>query len=140
MAGLRLWSAKQIRERLVEPNSGLGGAIAYMRKHWRKLTRFLFVSGAPLENNICERSLKRAITHRKNSLFYKSEVGARVGDLFMSVIATCQLMEVNPMEYLIEIQKNAPSVARTPSQWLPWNYHETLGGLGEATAELSTPA
>ena len=78
MASLRHWMWTQLRDRLVEPNSGLRKAIAYMQKHWRKLTRFLFVAGAPLHNNICERTLKRAIIHRKNSLFYKSENGARV--------------------------------------------------------------
>ena len=77
MAELRRWMWRQFRDRLVEPNSGLGKAIAYMRKHWRKLTRFLFVAGAPLENNIVERTLKRAIVHRKNSLFFTpaSKVG-----------------------------------------------------------------
>ena len=42
----------------------------------------------PIDNNVCERALKKAILHRKNSLFYKAENEARVGDLFMSLIAT----------------------------------------------------
>jgi transposase len=130
MAKLRLWTWKQLRDRLVEPNSGLGGAIAYMRRHWRKLTRFLFVPGAPLENNIAERTLKRAILHRKNSLFYKTENGARVGDLCMSLIATCQLAGANPFDYLIELQRHASEVEREPAEWMPWNYPATLEGKG----------
>jgi hypothetical protein len=47
---------------------------------------FLRVPGAPLDNNICERALKRAILHRNNALFYKTNRGAHVGDLFMSRI------------------------------------------------------
>jgi len=62
----------------VEPNSGLGQAIAYMRKHWLKLTLFLHRPSAPLDNTICERALKRAILHRKNALFYKTQNGARL--------------------------------------------------------------
>jgi len=50
---------------LVEPNSELGKAIADFLKHWEKLTRFCHVPGSPLENNLCERALKRVVLHRK---------------------------------------------------------------------------
>jgi len=62
-----------------------------------------------------ERSLKRAILHRKNSLFYKTENGAEVGDLFMSLIHTCELNGVNPFDYLTELQKHAEELARSPA-------------------------
>jgi hypothetical protein len=54
----------------------------------------------PLDNNIVERALKKAILHRKNALFYKTMNGARVGDLFVSLIHTCDLNKVNPFDYL----------------------------------------
>jgi transposase len=41
-----------------------------MLKHWDPLTLFLRQPGAPLDNNLCERALKKAILHRKNALFY----------------------------------------------------------------------
>jgi transposase len=62
-----------------------------MLKHWEKLTLFLRHPGPPLDNNICERALKKAILHRKNALFYKTVNGAHVGDVFMSLIYTCEL-------------------------------------------------
>jgi len=126
MADLDAWMAAQIEQRKVEPNSGLGEAIAYMRKHWKELTLFLRVPGAPLDNNVCERALKKAILHRKNSYFYKTENGARVGDLFMSLIHTCELNGANPFRYLTELQKHAPELAATPADWMPWNYLRTL--------------
>jgi hypothetical protein len=134
MAKLRLWTWKEIKERRIEPNSGLGKAIRYMRKHWRKLVRFLYVAGAPLSNNLCERILKKAIIHRKNSLFYKTLNGARVGDVYMSLIATCQLAEVNPFEYLTAIQRHAERVRASPGEWLPWNYRSALAAIAEAAA------
>ena len=91
MDGLFAWMKDQMEGRKAEPNSGLGKAISYMLNHWEPLTRFLMVEGAPLDNNICERVLKMAILHRKNSLFYKTLRGARVGDIFMSLIHTCRL-------------------------------------------------
>ena len=78
-----------------------------MLRHWEKLTLFLRQAGAPLDNNVCERALKKAILHRKNALFYKTQNGARVGDLFMSLIYTCQLNEANPFDYLTELQRHA---------------------------------
>jgi transposase len=100
-----------------------------MRRHWRKLLRFLYVAGAPISNNLCERILKRSIIHRKNSLFYKTLNGARVGDVYMSLIATCQLARANPFEYLTELQRHADRVKMSPADWLPWNYRSTLTGL-----------
>lgn len=120
------WLKEQIAERKVEPNSGLGKAISYMTNHFNKLTLFLRVPGAPLDNNLCERALKKVILHRKNALFYKTQNGAHVGDLFMSLIHTCQLSSVTPFDYLTELQTHAAELSRNPQQWMPWNYHDTL--------------
>lgn len=126
MAEFENWMKAQIAERKVEPNSGLGKALSYMTNHFHKLTLFLRVPGAPLDNNLCERALKRAILHRKNALFYKTENGAHVGDLFMSLIHTCQLARVSAFDYLTELQIHAAELSRNPEQWMPWNYRDTL--------------
>jgi hypothetical protein len=119
---LEKWLRERLAQRQVEPNSGLGKAIAYMITHWQKLTLFLRVPGAPLDNNLCERALKKAILHRKNALFYKTEYGASVGDVFMSLIHTCQLCPVDPLDYLTTLHKHTEEVARNPQAWMPWNY------------------
>lgn len=125
MQELAKWFDEQFAQRKVEPNSGLGEAIRYMKKRWDRLTLFLRQAGAPLDNNEVERILKRAILHRNNSLFYKTENGAHVGDLFMSLIQTCHLHGVNAFDYLTQLQKHADDLAARPQEWLPWNYHES---------------
>ncbi len=130
MKQLHAWLRAQFEEKKVEPNSGLGEAIHYLLKHWERLTLFLRQAGAPLDNNICERALKKAIRHRKNSLFYKTENGAEVGDLFMSLIHTCELNGANPFDYLTELQKHAEELAKNPAAWMPWNYGEMLAPSG----------
>lgn len=125
MDELETWLAAQIEERKVEPNSGLGEAINYMLKHWNELTLFLRQPGAPLDNNVCERALKKAILHRKNAYFYKTQNGARVGDLFMSFIHTCELNNINPFDYLTELQKHANELSVHSADWMPWNYRDT---------------
>jgi transposase len=124
MEALRDWLERQLGEKRAEPNSALGGAIGYTLKHWDELTLFLRQAGAPLDNNVCERALKKAILHRKNALFYKTRNGARVGDLFMSLIYTCQLNEVNPFDYLTELQQHTETLAACPERWMPWNYRD----------------
>ena len=119
---------------MIEPNSGLGQAIKYMRKRWSKLTRFLHIPGAPLDNNMAERILKMAILHRKNCYFYKTRNGARVGDILMTVIDTCRLEGVNPFEYLNALQRHAARVRACPGEWLPWNYETTLAQLAATKA------
>jgi transposase len=130
MKQLHAWFQAQFEEKKVEPNSGLGEAMTYCLKHWTPLTLFLRQAGAPLDSNIVERALKKCILHRKNSLFYKTENGAQVGDLFMSLIHTCELCGANPLDYLTELQKHAEELVKNPAAWMPWNYDETLAQSG----------
>ena len=131
MDKLHAWLEAQLAERRTEPNSGLGQAIGYLLRHWKPLTLFLRQAGAPLDNNIVERSLKRAVLHRKNALFYRTLHGAQVGDLFMSLIHTCQLCGANSFDYLVELQRHARELAASPAEWMPWNYRDTMARTGE---------
>jgi len=126
MDELHRWMGQQLEHKCVEPNSGLGEAIQYMLKHWEPLTLFLRQAGAPLDNNICERALKMAILHRKNSLGYKTQNGARLGDLFMSLIHTCRLCAANPLDFLNTLQRHAKEAREHPTRWFPWNYKQAL--------------
>ena len=126
MEELHAWLERQFAERRTEPNSRLGKAITYLLRHWRPLTLFLREAGTPLDNNIVERALKRAVLHRKNALFYRTLNGAAAGDLFMSLIHTCQLCDANSFEYLIELQRHVRELAANPAAWMPWNYRDAL--------------
>jgi hypothetical protein len=113
MDELHAWLAAQLDEHRIEPNSGLGKAITYFLTHWTPLTLLLRQPAAPLDNNIVERSLKRAILHRKNAYFYRTSTGAHVGDLFMSLIHTCELAGVNAFDYLTVLQRHLDVMRET---------------------------
>ena len=132
MDDLRTWMERKLTGKEVEPNSALGKAMNYMLTRWEKMTLFLRKPGAPLDNNICERALKKAILHRKNALFYKTQNGARVGDIFMSLIHTAELSGANAFEYLTELLKHAEELKREPASWMPWNYTERLAKMAPA--------
>jgi transposase len=135
MDALQAWFLAQFAEKKVEPNSGLGEAIRYCLKRWDRLTLFLREPSAPLDSNLVERALKKCILHRKNSLFYKTENGAEVGDLFMSLIHTCELNDANPFDYLTELQKHAAELAKNPAVWMPWNYRADAAAAGRYKSE-----
>lgn len=140
MDALQAWMVAQFAEKRVEPNSGLGRAMKYLLKRWEKLTRFLRVAGAPVDNNICERALKMAIRHRNNSLFYKSQHGAHVGDVYMTLIHTAELHGANPFDYLAALLRHAKDAAQSPADWLPWNYRDTLARRDAPDAHCRDPA
>jgi transposase len=142
MNELEQWMRQQLAEHKVEENSELGQAMHYLLNHWPKLTLFLKVAGAPLDNNLCEQVLKVVLRHRKNSLFYKTLHGAEVGDLYMSLIHTATLNHIGEFDYLVTVLRQADQVALSPADWLPWNYQQTLNQLSKPGSESSdrTPA
>jgi hypothetical protein len=53
----------------------------------------------------CRENLEEALLSRKNSYFYKTARGAHVGDVYMSLIHTAELVNANPFDYLTTLQK-----------------------------------
>jgi transposase len=136
MKTLHEWMSTQIYGKLVEPNSVLGSAISYLLDRWEAFTLFLRVAGAPLDNNICEQALKRAVLNRKNAMFYKNEIGALIGDMFTSIIHTCYLGKINAMDYLIKLQEYEADMKNDPEKWMPWNYRQTIEQIEGLTITL----
>ena len=135
--GLRTWIEELFDTKRVEPNSGLGGALNYLRKRWDALTLFLRNGDAPLDNNLSERSLKHAIRHRRASLFYRSTRGALVGDVYMALIYTTQLHGGNPFAYLTALFTHYNEVRAAPAEWLPWNYEAALERIARQRARAA---
>lgn len=126
---LKAWCRDQIESKKTEPNSGLGKAIHYLEKRWAELTLFLRVAGAPISNDIVERLIKRCVLHRKNSLFYKTQHGAVIGDILMTLIQTAVRSEKNPFHYLTALQLHRSQAHKNPVAWLPWTYEATLDAI-----------
>ncbi len=140
MEELKQYIDKLIAERLVEPNSELGKALTYMCKHWHKLTKFLTVAGAPIDNNVVERALKIAIRNRKAAMFYRSCYSAAIGGMLTSVIYTCHLAGINAHHYLTVLQLYKTQVLAHAKNWLPWNYQFTLAAIEDcANAQERSP-
>lgn len=122
MAEIRAWGQQKLTDRLVEENSGLGKAIRYFNKHYEGLTRFCWVAGAQLDNNLMEAELKLVVRDRKNAMFHKTLSGASIGDVVTSIIATASWAGVNIFDYLNTLQREQDKVKLAPEKYLPWNY------------------
>lgn len=110
-----------LKEKKVEPKSSLGKAMKYFLNHFYSLCRFLKVEDCPIENNETERLLKKMIQHRKNSLFYKTNLGAMIGDIIMSLGFTALEAGVSSQEYFEDILLNFDK-NEDVKNWLPWNW------------------
>lgn len=115
--------------KVVEPNSKLGVAYKYFINHFDDLCAFTRFENAPVTNNLCERILKAAIRHRRNSLFFKNTLGALVADIFMSILISAHHNKINPIQYLTDLLNHADKINQAPRDWLPWNYKTTLEKL-----------
>jgi transposase len=135
MTGLKNWIHRQFDEKLTEPNSDLGVALTYILDHFGPLTLFLRRPGCPLDNNLCERLLKKAIRHRRNSLFYRTARGAEIGDTWMSLIHTAEMNGVSGFEYVVALLRHPKELAANPGEWMPWTFRETLERMKKKVAD-----
>lgn len=124
MEAMRREFQERMDQKKIEPYSALGGAVKYMPGRWSILTMFLKAPGAPLDNNVAERLLKNAMLHRRNSLHYRTQRGADVGNTFMTLIETCRANGVNPFDYMMAVVRNPEAVRAAPGRWMPWNYDQ----------------
>ncbi len=70
-----------------------------------------------------------AIRHRRNSLFYRSERGAEIGDMFMSLIHTAELRGEKTLDFLTAVLRHEKAVAQAPADWLPWTYRASRAAV-----------
>jgi len=132
LSELKQWMDEEVQEKRVEPNSSLGKAISYFQNNHEKLTTFLRIPGAPIDNNISEQALKAPVMIRKNAYFYRTSYGALVGGIILSVLITCRFNQTNIWNYLVSVLKKSAEVKQNPGAFLPWNYR---GEEVEATVE-----
>jgi transposase len=129
MENLKSWCQAQMDSRLIEPNSGLGKEVIYFLKHYHDITGFLRHEGAPLDNNLCEQTVKAVKRHLKASQAYLTVNGAMVGDCYMTLIESAKLADISPIEYIGNCFYHADILKENPEQFLPWNYRETMKTL-----------
>lgn len=106
------------------PQSALGKAIAYAKNHQDKLWYFTKDGATPIDNNLAENALRPSKLGFKNFLFTQSILGCDAVAGVYTLIATCVLHNVSPLEYMTDV------ITKLNSGWpqgklddlLPWNW------------------
>ncbi|HEX7487299.1 MAG TPA: IS66 family transposase [Anaeromyxobacteraceae bacterium] len=102
-------------------------AIGYARNQRAALSRFLEDGRLPIHNNFSERELRREAIGRKNWIFLGSDDGGEVNATFVSLLASCQLHEIEPSAYLRDLLCLIPSwPARRVLELAPAYWQQTL--------------
>lgn len=120
MVRIKDWCESYLASEYVEEHGPLAKACRYFIKHYDELTQFCKIEGVPLDNNLMEAGLKLPIRTRKQSHFYKTEHGAAVASIIVSVIATAYQNGINAFHYLNALQRNKDKVKPELADWLPW--------------------
>lgn len=117
--------------RRLSPKSAMAKALAYGRKRWTALTRFLDDGRAEIDNNIAERAIRSIAIGRKNWLFAGSKAGGERAAAIYSVIETCKLNGVEPQAYIADVIEKIAS-DWPASRWdelMPWNWTAASSSL-----------
>lgn len=82
------------------PSDAFGKALAYAIKLWPRIIRYTLDGRYQLDNNGAERNIRPTVLGRKNYLFSKDDNGAQDNAIFYSLLGSCQVVGVNPLEWL----------------------------------------
>ena len=122
---LRTWILEQKdKPRVIQrPKSPFAKAIKYLDRQWGRLIMFLEHPEIAVHNNRSELLLRTPVIGRRNWLFAGSPQGATASAIHYSIVATCMLLVIDPMEYLDDVLPRLPNMKRsevaavTPAKW-----------------------
>ncbi|NJN64565.1 MAG: IS66 family transposase [Acidobacteria bacterium] len=138
MRRLKKTCSDKLQSKLVEPNSPLWEPLTFIINQWERLTKFCMVPGTPLDTNVVEQMLIIPVRYLAASFNYKSQDGAEVGDLHMSLVGSANANGVEPVAYLTECLANHEDLAKRPEHYLPWAYRSRLEA-GERNTQTGPP-
>ena len=100
VAAFRPWLEAQLSR--IPKASKLAGDIRYTLGLWQGLTRFLEGGCLELNTTPVENQIRPIALTRKNALFAGHEAGAGNWATLASLIATCKMSDVNPLDDIAE--------------------------------------
>ena len=113
-------------------------AIGYARNQREALLRFLVDGRLPIHNNHSENALRREALGRKNWLFLGSDDGGHTNATLISLIASCEMHKLEPLEYLRDLLCLLPSwpadriLKLSPAHWRETTAAPSVQALLEA--------
>jgi len=143
---LREWRDAELAAPSVTPGTPIHRALQYGKNHWDELTRFLHDGRIPIHNNWSELELRRMVIGRCNWLFVGSDESAEWTCTFVSLVASCQLHQLDPQRYLCDLFRVLPSWPRNrvlelaPKYWRATRERLDPAELALPMGPLTVPA
>lgn len=108
------------------PSDPMGKALDYAYKLWLRLRRYALDGRYHIDNNSVERNQHPSVMGQ-NYLFSKSDSGAVENAIFYSLIESCEIAGVKPLQWLTYVLQSLhdDTTAEQITQMLPYNYRKT---------------
>ena len=109
------------------PSDPLGKALDYAYKLWPRLRRYTLDGRYRIDNNAVERSQRPSVMGRKNYLFSKNDRGAEDNAVFYSLLESCDIVGVKPLQWLTHVLEHLrmESTEDEITALLPYNYKKS---------------
>jgi transposase len=102
------------------PKHPMAEAVGYLLNQRNELSVFTTDGTMSIDNNACEREMKRICLNRKNSLFVGNERGGATAAILSSITSTCRWHSIDPQRYLTQLLTNLPATPISQLEhWLP---------------------
>lgn len=95
---LEVWLADNLHR--VAPKSPIGQAISYTVSLWPRLKLYAGDGKLEIDNNLIENQVRPLALGRKNYLFAGSHKAAQRAAMLYSLLGTCKLNDVEPLQWL----------------------------------------
>jgi transposase len=106
LEALHEWMVKEYQT--VTPGSPIGKAFAYSLKRWKELTVFITDGRLEIDNNRIENEIRPVALGRKNFLFAGSHESAQRIAMIYSLLASCRINGIEPMQWLTHVMEELP--------------------------------
>ena len=109
------------------PSDLMGKALDYAYKLWPRLRRYALDGRYNIDNNPVERNQRPSVIGRKNYLFSKSDSGALDNAIFYTLIESCDIVGVNPLQWLTYVLENLhdDTTSEEIELMLPYQYKKS---------------
>ncbi|MCP5093107.1 MAG: IS66 family transposase, partial [Gammaproteobacteria bacterium] len=114
----------QVHQPHEPPSTASGAAFRYLLNQQEPLRRFLDHGEVPMDNGAVERLHIRVALTRKNFLFAGSDAGAERAAIVYTILGSCALANVAPVDYLADVLPKLASGIRLrdapqllPARW-----------------------
>lgn len=103
LGGLLSRANRMLKDARIHFGDMMYTALTYMINGWKDLLNYRHDGRYDIDNTEAERKIRPLTIGRKNTLFFGSEEGVEVATTYYTIIETCKLNGLAPLDYLTHV-------------------------------------